>query len=168
MNQAHNDKPLIKAGTFLGVGLGGFFDGILFHQILQLHEMLTGRIPKDSVAHIQINMFWDGVFHAFTWMMTVWGVVLLWRAVKCSASSWSARTFLGSLLLGWGLFNFIEGLIDHHLLHLHHVVETLGVSVFDYLFLASGLVFILSGWLLIRRREALVLSAEPRPASETG
>jgi Predicted membrane protein (DUF2243) len=31
-------------GILLGVGLGGFVDGIVLHQILQWHHMLTIRI----------------------------------------------------------------------------------------------------------------------------
>lgn len=38
-------NPLIASGLLLGAGLGGFFDGILFHQILQFHNMLSGKIP---------------------------------------------------------------------------------------------------------------------------
>ena len=44
---AANTKPLTAAGTLLGIGLGGFVDGILFHQILQLHSMLSARLPQD-------------------------------------------------------------------------------------------------------------------------
>jgi uncharacterized membrane protein len=29
------------AGIWFGLGLGGFFDGIVLHQILQWHHMLT-------------------------------------------------------------------------------------------------------------------------------
>jgi uncharacterized membrane protein len=25
------------------------------------------------------------------------------------------------MILGWGLFNLVEGVIDHHLLNIHHV-----------------------------------------------
>ncbi len=58
MNTATVTKPLTRAGIFLGIGLGGFIDGILFHQILQLHNMLTARIPKDTIPNIEINMVW--------------------------------------------------------------------------------------------------------------
>jgi uncharacterized membrane protein len=56
----------------LGIGPGGFVDGILFHQILQWHGMLrtpyakTGVDPETAVVNMQVNMFWDGLFHAFT------------------------------------------------------------------------------------------------------
>jgi uncharacterized membrane protein len=151
-------KPLISAGIFMGVGLGGFVDGILFHQILQVHAMLTAKYPKDSFANYQINMVWDGLFHAVTWLMTALGLALLWRAGQRTDVPWCGRTFLGSMILGWGLFNFVEGVIDHHILHIHHVVEAMGVSVWDYVFLGSGVLFIAIGWGLIhaaRRQAAL-------------
>lgn len=151
MTEGVVSKPLTRAGVFLGIGLGGFLDGIVFHQILQFHNMLSARLPKSNIPNIQINMFWDGVFHLFTWLMTLIGVVLLWRAHLVRNILWSGRAFTGSLFLGWGLFNLIEGIMDHHILHLHHVVESRGESVFDLLFLASGVLMTAGGWLLIAR-----------------
>ena len=143
-------SALVRAGIFLGIGMGGFVDGILFHQLLQFHSMLTGRVPKTSIANLEINMFWDGMFHSLTWTMTAIGLFLLWKAVKRADTLLSGKALVGAIFLGWGLFNFVEGLIDHHLLNLHHVVERLGVSVYDYAFLASGLIFGLIGILTIR------------------
>ena len=65
-----NRRPLIAAATMLGIGLGGFVDGIVFHQLLQVHNMLSGAdyYPKTSLApevvvvNMEINMFWDGLF----------------------------------------------------------------------------------------------------------
>ena len=156
MNHPANHKPLITASVLLGIGLGGFLDGIVFHQILQVHNMLSGKVPKTSITNIEVNMFWDGLFHLFTWTTTVIGLAMLWRAGRRTDVPWTTRTFVGSLFLGWGLFNLVEGLIDHHVLHAHHVVEALGVSAYDYVFLASGALFILGGWSAIRsgkRRE---------------
>ncbi|MBA2241864.1 MAG: DUF2243 domain-containing protein, partial [Chthoniobacterales bacterium] len=70
-------KPLTRAGILLGVGLGGFVDGILLHQILQTHNMLSARLPKTTIPNVEINMFWDGMFHSFTWITTAIGLVLL-------------------------------------------------------------------------------------------
>ena len=150
MNHNINDKPLITSGIFLGIGLGGFVDGILFHQLLQTHNMLSAKRPKDSIANIEINMFWDGLFHSLTWTMTVIGLALLWRAGARSDVPWVGKTFVGAIFLGWGLFNFVEGIIDHHVLNLHHVIERFGVSAYDYAFLASGVIFIVGGILAIR------------------
>ena len=142
--------PLITAGTFLGIGMGGFVDGILFHQILQLHAMVSAIVPKTTIANIEINMFWDGMFHALTWVMTAIGLMLLWKAARRVDVPWLGKVFVGALFLGWGLFNLIEGIIDHHILNLHHVYEAQGQSNFDYMFLLSGVVFIVGGLMAIR------------------
>ncbi|MEO5968845.1 MAG: DUF2243 domain-containing protein [Bdellovibrionia bacterium] len=146
----YNDRPLISASTILGMGMGGFVDGILFHQIFQLHNMLSNRVPKVNLVNMEINMFWDGIFHAFTWIMTAIGLWLFWRAMNRDKVPKQIKTFVGSLFLGWGLFNLIEGIIDHYVIQLHHVVENLGLSIFDLLFLASGVIMIIVGQRLIQ------------------
>ena len=56
------------------------------------------------------------------------------------------------MVLGWGLFNLVEGAIDHHLLHIHHVTETADHLFWDILFLASGVLMIVGSWALIGRQ----------------
>jgi uncharacterized membrane protein len=168
-------RPLIAAGLLLGVGLGGFVDGILFHQILQWHNMLSARYPSTGTGppagadlasfrrDVEVNMFWDGLFHAFTWSTTLLGVGQLFRAGRRPDVPWSGRTLLGSVLMGWGLFNLVEGVIDHHILHVHHVREDLGVSAWDYGFLATGVLLMAAGWLVVRAGRA---DATPRGGAE--
>jgi uncharacterized membrane protein len=150
-NSNHNYRPLLASGTLLGLGLGGFLDGIVFHQLLQTHNMLSAVIPKTNVVNLEVNMFWDGLFHAFTWLVTVWGIALLFRAGKHADVPWSSRAFIGSLLFGWGIFNFVEGITDHYLLQVHHVIERLGLSIYDAAFVASGVFLAVAGTFLIRR-----------------
>jgi len=54
--------PLATTGIVMGIGIGGFIDGILFHQILQLHGMVSNKLPIDTIAGKAVNMFWDGIF----------------------------------------------------------------------------------------------------------
>lgn len=141
MSEVKNEasrRSLIAAGTALGIGMGGFVDGILFHQILQIHNMLSAVRPPITLVNVEINMFWDGVFHAFAWVMTAVGIALLWRATQRAHRPSSTRTLGGSLLLGWGLFNLVEGVIDHEVLGIHHVVEGPNHLVYDLAFLGSG------------------------------
>lgn len=56
------------AALLLGIGMGGFVDGIVLHQILQWHNMLSNRIPPTTMDGMRINMMWDGVFHAAVWV----------------------------------------------------------------------------------------------------
>ena len=146
-----NRQPLILAGSFLGVGMGAFVDGIVLHQLLQAHSMLSARYPLTSVTNLEINMFWDGLFHAFAWLTTAMGIALLWRALSPPEAPRCPGTMVGALLLGWGLFNLVEGLVNHHLLHLHHVRETSDHLAYDLAFLASGVALVGVGLWLIRR-----------------
>jgi uncharacterized membrane protein len=78
----------VSAGILFGLGLGGFFDGIVLHQMLQWHHMLTSAgYPPDSVENLKVNTFWDGVFHAATYVFTGLGLVVLWRATPGPATS---------------------------------------------------------------------------------
>lgn len=152
-----NRRPLIAAATLLGIGMGGFVDGILFHQLLQTHNMLsapgyypkTGVDPLRLVVNLEVNMFWDGLFHVFTWGMTAAGLALLWRCGQRPEVPWSTRTLVGGLAVGWGLFNLVEGVIDHHILHIHHVTETENHLIWDLAFLGSGVVLIAVGLAVI-------------------
>ncbi|HWM93410.1 MAG TPA: DUF2243 domain-containing protein [Thermoanaerobaculia bacterium] len=151
MSERDGVRPVTTAGTILGIGLGGFFDGIVFHQILQVHNMLTARIPKTTIPNIEVNMFWDGLFHAVTWTATVVGLFMLWNAVRRPGVLLSTRAFVGSLLFGWGLFNVVEGLIDHQLLGIHHVLENAANHLpADLAFLAWGAIMLVIGWSMMR------------------
>jgi uncharacterized membrane protein len=150
MNERTHRGALIAAGTLLGIGLGGFFDGILFHQILQWHNMLSSEVVPIDLTTMKYNMVWDGYFHAFTWLMTVIGLALLWRAGQRSDVPWSTRTFVGSLLLGWGLFNVVEGIIDHHVLAIHHVHPGENQLLWDIGFLVVGALLVAAGGSLVR------------------
>ncbi|MBD2163434.1 DUF2243 domain-containing protein [Calothrix membranacea FACHB-236] len=146
-------KPLIAAGIFLGLGLGGFVDGIVLHQILQWHHMLSNVRPLTNDSNIDLNMIWDGLFHALDWLLTVVGVALLWRAGGREDVPWSSQIFMGSILLGFGLFNVVEGLIDHQILGIHHVKPGPNQLAWDIGFLIFGVLLILCGWLMIKSRK---------------
>ena len=157
-NETGNQRGLlIAAGILLGLGLGGFFDGILLHQILQWHHMLSSVLPATTVSDLELNMVWDGLFEATTWVLTVVGLVLLWRAGQHDDVSWSSNTFGGSLLVGAGSFNLVEGLIDHQILGIHHVKPGPNELAWDLGFLAVGAVLVAFGWILLQtgKRDAV-------------
>ena len=111
----------LTGGLLLGIGLGGFADGILLHQMAQWHNMGSAILPPTTMEAMSQNMLWDDLFRAVTWVVTVVGVIALWREGHAGTAPRSLRVLAGQIFLGWGLFNFVEGVIDHHLLGLHHV-----------------------------------------------
>ena len=142
----------VAAGVLLGLGLGGFFDGIVLHQLLQWHHMLTSAgYPADSVENLRINTLWDGIFHASTYVFVVLALIVLWRHARRMHFVWSTKLILGTLLIGFGLFNVGEGIVNHQLLGLHHVNETVPREQWIYWdvgFLVWGAAMLVVGWLL--------------------
>lgn len=145
----------LTGGLVLGLGLGGFFDGIVLHQILQWHNMGSAVVPPTTMEAMAQNMRWDGLFHLATLALTLIGVFALWMEGRRGTAPPTARVLVGQLLLGWGIFNLVEGVIDHHLLGLHHVRDLpVHVPAYDWAFLGiGGLGLIAVGWLLARTHE---------------
>ncbi|HET7866017.1 MAG TPA: DUF2243 domain-containing protein [Burkholderiaceae bacterium] len=140
--------PLPRSpGVLLGVGLGGLLDGIVLHQVLQWHSMLSQRVPLRSLEALRVNMFWDGAFHAAMWLVTVLGVVRLVQVLRMQPQAGRGRLVAGDALLGWGSFNMVEGLVNHQLLGLHHVVQAAADPLpADLAFLAFGAGLAAAGW----------------------
>jgi uncharacterized membrane protein len=158
-----NPDPLkrrfpVSAGILFGLGLGGFFDGIVLHQLLQWHHMLSSWYPITDLESLELNTFWDGVFHSTTYLFVIAGLFILWRAAHRKHLAWSNKMLVGTLLLGFGLFNTVEGLVSHQLLGIHHVNE-LGPRaqwiVWDMGFILWGVTMLVAGWRITRagRRE---------------
>lgn len=152
------DPP--RAPSFvLGLGLGGFIDGIVLHQLLQWHHMLTGDSggePMDTVAGLEANTLVDGLFHMATWVLVAVATVLLLNAWRRGELAPPWRAHVGLLLAGWGVFNLVEGLIDHQLLGIHHVRDDLGAPLgWDLGFLAFGALLVVAGLGLARTRRSL-------------
>lgn len=111
------------------------------------------------------NMAWDGLFHAGVWVITVVGVYLLLAEARSGKPLPSASALTGQMIFGWGIFNLIEGLIDHHLLNIHHVRDMPAhVPMYDWAFLlVGGLGFIILG-LIVGREKTSAPAGSNRPA----
>ena len=144
-------RSLVTPAILLGLGLGGFVDGIVLHQILQWHHMISstekGRI--DTVGGLEANTFADGLFHAATWLLTIAGLWWLWKNASRRRITLD-RQFLGWLIFGWGLFNVLDEVVFHALLDLHHIREGDNELTYDLGFSALGVAQLLVGWLFVR------------------
>jgi uncharacterized membrane protein len=137
-----------------GVALAGFLDGILLHSILQWHHMISNVIPPMDMHGMSVNMLADGLFDAFCWFVTIAAVALLYREGRRGRLP-EPRAYLGWILFGAGVFNFVEGIVDHEILRIHHVRPTPSWLAWDIGFLAiAGVLFIVVGWILARQPRA--------------
>ncbi|WP_225834572.1 DUF2243 domain-containing protein [Streptomyces sp. NK08204] len=147
-------------GIVLGVGMGGFADGILLHQLLQWHHMLSStnhdRIgvkyyDPHTVSGLEMNTLWDGIFHTTCWISVLLGLAMLYaRVTRNRLRVWTSRVLWGWMLVGWGLFNLVEGVLDHHVLGIHHVHGGPYQVWWDVAFLVLGALLVAGGYLLQR------------------
>lgn len=161
-------------GIVLGVGMGGFVDGILLHQLLQWHHMLTSTDDDNigvkyysahTVSGLRMNTVWDGVFHTVCWLAVLTGLAILYaRVTHDRRRVWTSPVLWGWMLVGWGLFNLVEGVLDHHVLGIHHVRTGPGQIWWDLGFLLLGALLVALGSLLRRRGRPL----DPEPAGAPG
>lgn len=151
---------LHRAGLVLGVGLGGFVDGILLHQILQWHHLVctTATCEVHTLAEFKRQTLQDGLFHLAMLLVTITGVAMLFRAAARRTRVWTTREFVGSILTGWGCFNLVEGVIDHHILGIHHVIAGSRYELAaDLAFLGISLAMAILGGVLRRNGRRHVL-----------
>jgi uncharacterized membrane protein len=155
--------PSKVGGLLLGLGLGGFIDGIVLHQILQWHHMVSHKESMRTVAGLEVNTFADGLFHMGTWLLVLAGSIVViadWRRGRL-APSWTFHW--GLVLAGWGVFDVVEGLVDHQLLGVHHVRDDLGGPLsWDIGFLVFGVLLVVLGSALHLRGVKALRAVEAR------
>lgn len=154
-------RSLAAPGIVLGMGLGGFLDGIVLHQVLQWHHLLTTTdrdhvgipyYPDTTVHGLEMNTLWDGIFHVVTWLLVLTGMAMLFsRVERGRGRTWRLNALWPWILVGWGVFNVVEGLLSHQILGIHHVRPGDAELAWDLGYLAMGVVLIAVGWLLARR-----------------
>ena len=150
--QPQNPLPPTITAIVLGVGIGGFIDGIVFHQILQWHEMLSNKVSTATVAGKSVNMFWDGIFHASTLIIVCAGIFSLWNLTKRNDIAKDTGILAGGLLTGWGLFNCVEGTINHHIAGLHNVREYANHDLWNVGFLILSILILITGIAVVYRK----------------
>jgi uncharacterized membrane protein len=80
---------------------------------------------------------------------------ILWRSAYRLHRSWPNASLIGSVLIGWGIFNLVEGVLNHTLLGIHRVNETVEPSqrlMWDIGFLCWGALMAAAGWAVLARR----------------
>jgi uncharacterized membrane protein len=143
---------LAFAGGVLGFALGGFFDGILLHQVLQWHHLFS-LVPGEAWRDIKNQILMDGWFHVLHYAIAIVGLWLLWRARADISGSGSDLHLLGAVLLGFGVWQFVDIVLFHWVLVIHRIrVGVPSPLAYDLGWLAAfGVTSLLAG-LWLRRR----------------
>lgn len=152
---------MLRAGLVLGVGFGGLADGILLHQILGWHHLVcvTAYCRPASIEQLQRENTQDGFFNLVLALVTLAGTAMLFRAARPSAPVRNGQALFGAMLAGCGGFNFTEGLVNHQILGIHHVLPgDPHQLLFDLLFLAAGVLFMAIGAWLVRASSRITLN----------
>ncbi|MFT8243182.1 DUF2243 domain-containing protein [Roseomonas sp. BN140053] len=139
------------AGWVLGFALGGFFDGILLHQVLQWHHFLS-LVEGEALRDIRTQILADGLFHVAVYAIVAVGLWLLWRARAGFSGAPADRTLLGSALLGFSLWQFVDVVVFHWIIGIHRIrVDVPDPLLWDVGWLVvTGLPPLFAGWWLRR------------------
>src|SRR5690606_1536758 len=100
---------------WLGFAFSGFFDGILLHQILQWHHLLSAIRTED----VRFQVLMDGYFHLLMYAIAALGLWLLWRARRSFEAPGASRRFLAYFLIGFGVWHGLDAVASHWVLGIH-------------------------------------------------
>ena len=70
---------------------------------------------------------------------------MLWGVIRRDDAREHGRSLFGWVLAGWGIFNLVEGIVDHHILEIHHVKPGPNEALFDIGFLVLGALLLAVG-----------------------
>jgi uncharacterized membrane protein len=140
----------VRWSFLLGIVLGGFFDGILLHQILQWHHFLS-LVP--GMDDLRMQVLWDGYFHAFMYVLAVVALWGLWRARRRGVPAPGPTVLAAAVLLGFGVWNVLDVALAHWILRIHRIrLDTNQPLLWDLAWLAVFGLGPIAGWLLLRGR----------------
>jgi uncharacterized membrane protein len=125
----------------LGFAFGGFLDGILLHQVLQWHHLLSGWEGRATYDQLRFHMLWDGIFHAAHYAVLAAGLALV-----------LGRRGAGALPLGWfaigfGAWHLLDAVVNHWALGLHRIrQDSPDPLLWDLVFFGLGVAAMAWGW----------------------
>jgi uncharacterized membrane protein len=162
-------RRFLWAGYLIGFALGGFFDGILLHQILQWHHLLSG-VQAEALRDLRVQVVADGVFHGLMYIVAAAGLWLLYRSRKEFTGARADRHLLADVLLGFGAWHVIDAVLSHWLTGIHRIrMDVAEPLLWDMAWLVVfGLVPLVVGLLMKRRYPREVSLADRRSAGRPG
>jgi uncharacterized membrane protein len=140
------------AAGILGFALGGFIDGILLHQVLQWHHLLS-LVEGEALRDLRVQIMADGLFHVLMYVIALVGLWLLWRARGGITGRSNDIRLVASALLGFGLWQVVDVAGFHWVMGIHRIrVDVPNPLFWDLAWLVVFAVPSLgAGWWLMRK-----------------
>jgi uncharacterized membrane protein len=146
----------ILAGVLIGIGVAGFLDETVFHQLLHWHHFYDRSTTS-------VGLVSDGLFHAGSWLCIVCGLFLFADLQRRGGTV--PKRLLAGAFLGWGGFQVYDGLFQHKVLRLHQIRYSVDVRPYDLAWNILGGLGILIGVVLLL---GAALSVDERRRSTEG
>lgn len=139
------DEPFnFWSGILVGLGFVAFIDEAVFHQLLHWHHFYD----KSTTS---MGLISDGIFHAFSWFATVLGLFMLSDIRKRKV--WDIKGWLGAAILGAGVFQLYDGIIQHKLMRLHQIRYVSDVIYYDIVWNVIAACMIIVGLILLLQKK---------------
>lgn len=147
------------AACLIGFAMGGFFDGILLHQILQWHHLLSG-VTGGAFRDLRTQILFDGLFHALMYAVGFAGVYLLLhhRVTVSRLRIWAL------MVISFGVWHVVDTVLSHWLLGIHRIrTDVADPLMWDIVWLVWFGLLPIWGGIVLMRREKRVRPATQQP-----
>jgi uncharacterized membrane protein len=149
----------VGSGVLVGVGVAAFVDETAFHQLLHWHHFYDRSTPA-------VGLVSDGWLHTGGFIAIVVGMYLL--ADLRRRRGLVPRRWWAGLLLGWGVFQLYDGLVDHKLLRLHQIRYHVTLWPYDLVWNVLAVIGILIGLVLLVGPARAEPAGPPEPPEPAG
>lgn len=133
----HVDRRLILSGFLFGCGIAGsVIDLFIFHLALQWHHFY-------DLSTTQVALFSDGLFHAVTWLITVWSLFMLAGVRRQIDVPWGR--WVAAVTAGVGFFQLFDGVVNHKILGIHQIRYGVDLFIYDLVWLGTAVLLLVIG-----------------------
>lgn len=142
MDRRKDDQLNFWSGILFGLGAVAFFDEVVFHQLLHWHHFYD----KSTTS---IGLVSDGLFHAFSWFATV--IALFIVADLRRRNVWNKKRWFGAEILGAGVFQLYDGIIQHKFMKIHQIRYVVEVIYYDIVWNVVAVIMIMIGLFVLKK-----------------